>query len=180
MIKNNLSDTVTTNEFVITRVINAPRESVFKAWTEPKQMAEWWGPHTFTNPVCEMDVRPAGAYRIVMRSADGIDYPMSGIYLEIAKPSRLVFTDDVSEHGAEWHNQVNKNRPNAKGQNIKNIITMVTFEEQDGPPAGEASKTRMEVRMRFQSAEDRDSLVKIGMSEGWSQSFERLEKLVAK
>ena len=66
------------HEFVITTIINAPRALVFKAWTDPKQMAQWWGPKGFTNPVCEMDVRPGGAHRIVMRGPDGTDYPIKG------------------------------------------------------------------------------------------------------
>src|SRR5437868_2842338 len=74
------------HDFVITRVFDAPRSLVFKAWTDPQHMAQWWGPHGFTIPVCEMDVRPDGAYRIVMRGADGVDYPLKGVYHEIAEP----------------------------------------------------------------------------------------------
>src|SRR5450759_5928951 len=85
------------HEFVITRIINAPRELVFKAWTDPKQMTQWWGPKGFTNPVCEMDVRPGGAHRIVMRGPDGTDYPIKGIYREIVKPERIIFINSFSD-----------------------------------------------------------------------------------
>jgi len=60
-------------ELVITQVLDAPREVVFKAWIDPKQMAKWWGPKGFTNPVCEMDVRPGGSLRVVMRGPDKED-----------------------------------------------------------------------------------------------------------
>src|SRR5436309_7085220 len=72
-----------TRELTITRVFDAPRALVFKMWTEPAHMAQWWGPHGFTNPVCEMDVRAGGRLRIVMRAPDGVEYPMSGTFREI-------------------------------------------------------------------------------------------------
>src|SRR5260370_30002795 len=80
------------HELVLTRVFDAPRELVFKAWTDPKCVAEWWGPNGFTNPVCELDVRPGGAIRIHMRGPDAIVYPMTGVYQEVVWPERLVFT----------------------------------------------------------------------------------------
>jgi len=67
-------------ELVLTRVFDAPRELVFKAWTDPKHVAQWWGPHGFTNPVCELDLRPGGAILIHMRGPDGVVYPMTGTY----------------------------------------------------------------------------------------------------
>jgi uncharacterized protein YndB with AHSA1/START domain len=76
-------------EVVITRIFDAPRALVFQAWTDPKQMAQWWGPHGMSNPICEMDVRPGGAYRIVMRNPNGVDYPMKGVYREVVKACRL-------------------------------------------------------------------------------------------
>jgi uncharacterized protein YndB with AHSA1/START domain len=79
-------------KFLMTRELNAPREAVFKAWTDPAHLARWWGPKGFTNPVCELDVRPGGAIYVVMRAPDGTDYPMGGEYREIVPPERLVFT----------------------------------------------------------------------------------------
>lgn len=93
---------------VIARIIKAPRERVFKAWTDPKQMAQWWGPAVFTTPVCEMDVRPGGLYRIVMRSPDGVDYPLKGVYREVVEPERLVMTMDLSEHPDAWHDRLDR------------------------------------------------------------------------
>ena len=77
-------------ELVITRVYDAPRELVFRAWTDPKHMARWWGPKHFTNRVEQMDVRPGGAWRIVMCAPDGSEYPAQGVYREIVPPERLV------------------------------------------------------------------------------------------
>ena len=96
--KNNpLHEPAEDREFVITRVFDAPRSLVFKMWTDPKHMAHWWGPKGFTNPVCEMDVRPGGAWRIVMRGPDGGEHPAKGVYREVVAPGRLVMTIDHSE-----------------------------------------------------------------------------------
>jgi len=66
----------------LTRAFDAPPTLVWKAWTDPKMMAQWFGPRDFTNPVCELDVRVGGSLRIVMRGPDGNDYPMKGVFLE--------------------------------------------------------------------------------------------------
>ena len=78
---------------VIERVFDAPRGLVFKAWTEPRRLAQWWGPKGFTNPVCEIDARPGGTLRIVMRAPDGAEHPMKGVLREVIEPERLVFTN---------------------------------------------------------------------------------------
>ena len=103
-------------EFVITRILDAPRALVFRAWTDPKHMAAWWGPQTFTNPTCELDPRPGGKWYIQMRGADGIDHPCQGVYREVAPPERLVFTIDHSSLPDEWHDLVNPQRDKIAGQ----------------------------------------------------------------
>jgi uncharacterized protein YndB with AHSA1/START domain len=72
-------------DVVFTRGFKAPRRRVFKAWTDPEHVAQLWGPHGFTNPVCELDVRPDGAIRIHMRGPDGTVYPMTGAWREARK-----------------------------------------------------------------------------------------------
>ena len=72
----------------LTRVFDAPRALVWKAWTDLKMMARWFGPRGFTNPVCELDVRVGGSLRIVMRGPDGNDYPMKGVFREVIAPER--------------------------------------------------------------------------------------------
>ena len=104
-------------ELVIARIIDAPPRLVFKAWTDPKQMAQWWGPKGFTNPVCEMDVRVGGALRIVMRSPEGNEHPMTGIFREIVEPERLVFTTVALD---------------ARGKHLLEGVATVTFEDQGG------------------------------------------------
>src|SRR3984885_10858283 len=79
----------------MTRVLAAPRGVVLRAANDQQHVAQWWGPTRFTNPRCELDVRPGGAIRIDMRGPDGTVYPMSGVYQEIVKPERLVFTSDA-------------------------------------------------------------------------------------
>jgi uncharacterized protein YndB with AHSA1/START domain len=93
-------------EYQITRLMDAPRAMVYRAWTDPKQMARWWGPKMFSNPVCEMDVRVGGAFRIVMRGPEGDEFPFKGVYLEVVENELLKFTDDCSEHPQEWHDLV--------------------------------------------------------------------------
>jgi uncharacterized protein YndB with AHSA1/START domain len=158
-----------TREFVITRVINASRQSVFRAWTDPRQLAHWWGPHGFTNPVCELDVRPGGAWRIVMRSDDGVAYPLKGVYLEIVESERLVFTDNFEEHPADWQAAL---RQNAAGAAPTEAHNTVMFEDLQG-------RTKLTIRTRFESVAVRDAMVKMGMYEGWSESLDRLEDRVA-
>jgi uncharacterized protein YndB with AHSA1/START domain len=77
---------------VIERIFDAPRELVFKAWTDPKHLVRWLGPQGFTGTIIKMDVRPGGAYRFHMRSAQGIDYWQQGVFREIAEPERFVRT----------------------------------------------------------------------------------------
>src|SRR5260370_95379 len=84
-------------ELVLTREFDAPRELVLKVWTDPKHVAQWWGPRGFTNPVCELDAKPGGAIRIHMRGPNGIVYPMTGAYQEVVEPERLVFISAALE-----------------------------------------------------------------------------------
>jgi uncharacterized protein YndB with AHSA1/START domain len=135
-------------------------------------MAQWWGPQAFTNPVCEMDVRPGGAYRITMRSPEGVNYPVKGAFREVVEPERLVMTLDCSEHPAEWHDLVDPNRKKGEGNPAGEMLSTVTFEDLDG-------RTRLTVRTRFKSAAIREAMLGLGMTEGWSQSLDRLGALFA-
>lgn len=143
-------------ELTITRVLNAPRERVFKAWTDSKELAQWWGPKGFTNPVCEVDLKPGGALRIVMRAPDGAEYPMQGVFREIVPPSRLVFTNIA----------VDKD-----GNHIIEGLTTVTFDEAGG-------KTKLTLQTRGVAVVDYAAAYLNGMEAGWTQSLEKLEALV--
>ncbi len=88
--KNNADIGTSDREIVFKRVFNAPRELVFRAWTDPKHVKNWWGPNGFTNTIHEMDVRPGGIWRFIMHGTDGVDYPNKMIYDEVVEPERLV------------------------------------------------------------------------------------------
>jgi uncharacterized protein YndB with AHSA1/START domain len=158
--------------FVITRVFDAPRELVFKARTDPELLTEWWGPAQFSTPIREMDVRPGGAYRIVLRSSDGIDYPVKGIYREVVPPKLLVYTVDMSEHPAEWQDLLTK-QLEGKDADISRLLCRVTFEEEGG-------KTRLTVRSTFPSTKVRDAFLRMGMETGWSEMLAKLAMLLGK
>ncbi len=158
-------------EFVISRDFDAPRALVFQAWTEPTRLARWWGPAPFTTPVCELDARPGGAYRLVMRSTEGVDYPLKGAFLEVVAPDRIVMTMDASEHPKEWHDLLYPNRSKDDKNPARVMVTTVTFEDVE-------SKTRLTIRTRFETQAIRDAMVNGGMNEGWSSSLERLRTLL--
>jgi uncharacterized protein YndB with AHSA1/START domain len=80
-------------DLVITRLIDAPRERVYRAWTEKEQLAQWWAPRPNTTPIVEMDVRPGGSFHTVMISPEGEEYRTFGVYLELIPNEKLVFTD---------------------------------------------------------------------------------------
>ncbi len=139
-------------ELVLTRVFKAPRGLVFAAWTEPTQVAQWWGPNGFTNPVCELDVRPGGAIRIHMRGPDGTVYPMTGVYQEIVEPERLVFTSAALDES---------------GKPLFEVLNTVAFVEHDGT-------TKLTVRARVVKSTAGAAPYLAGMEAGWTQSLERL------
>jgi uncharacterized protein YndB with AHSA1/START domain len=159
------------DEFLISRILHAPRALVWQAWTDEQHLKRWWGPHGFDIPQCEMDLRVGGPYRVVMRSADGVDYPITGEFREVTPIERLVMTMDCSEHPSAWHDLVRANRAPGDNNPAGVMVQTATFDN-----LGEA--TRLSIRTRFESAAIRDAMLKMGMLEGWSQSLERLDTLV--
>ena len=152
-----------TNKFgegtvVITRVFDAPRALVWRAWTDPKMMAQWFGPRCFTSPVVELDVRVGGKLRIVMRGPDGADYPMKGVFTEVVEPERLVFTNIP----------VDKD-----GSHLMEGETVVTFTEQ-------GRKTELVVKSHAVGLVPFAPQMLAGMEAGWTQSIDKLEELVAR
>ncbi len=101
-------------ELVITRIFDAPRALLFKAWTEPDRAARWWGPQGFTTLYCDMDVRPGGAFRVCMQSPEGTEHWKQGVYREVVEPERLVFS-------FAWED--------AEGKPGHQTVVMVTFAE---------------------------------------------------
>ena len=85
--------TTSDRDLLLTRIIGAPPENVFRAWTEPELLKQWFAPKPYTTPVVDVDLRPGGANLIVMRDPQGNDIPTRGVYLEVVKNERLVLTD---------------------------------------------------------------------------------------
>ncbi len=141
-------------EIVITRVLDAPRERVFRAYTEPKAIPEWWGPREYTTTVEAMDVRPGGRWRFVQRTPDGKTHGFHGEYREIVPHERLV--DTFEYEGTPGHV----------------VVEDVTFEALPG------GRTRVTVRSTFASKEDRDGMVQAGMESGLRDSMNRLQELL--
>jgi uncharacterized protein YndB with AHSA1/START domain len=145
-------------ELVITRIFDAPRSLVFKAWTDPEHMAQWWGPKGFTAPICEMEARTGGALRILMRGPDGAEHPMTGVIREIVEPERLVFTNVAMD---------------GDGKRLLEGVTTVTFADQGG-------KTKLTLRTRMVGLVADAARNLEGMEVGWTQSIDRLEVHVAR
>ena len=139
-------------ELVLTRIFDAPRELVFAAWTEPKHLAQWWGPKSFTNPVCEVDLRVGGALKIVMRAPDGAEHPMKGVFRDVTPPERLEFTNMA----------VDKD-----GATLLEGITTVTF-------AVLGDKTKVTLNTRMMGKVAIAAMMLEGMEMGWTQSLDRL------
>jgi uncharacterized protein YndB with AHSA1/START domain len=145
--------TAINKELTITRFFNAPPALVFKAWTDPKHLAQWWGPKGFTNPVCEVDVRPGGAINIDMTFPDGRSHPMGGTFHEVDEPHRLVFSTRAFEL--------------ADGTYALEVLNTITFEELHG-------KTKLTVHAKVTKAGAGSEMPVAGMNQGWNESLDRL------
>jgi uncharacterized protein YndB with AHSA1/START domain len=141
-------------EIVGSRIMDAPPELVFKAYTDPELIPRWWGPRRYATTVDKMDVRPGGVWRFVHRAADGGEYAFNGVYREIVPPKRLVYT--FNYEGAPGHE----------------AIETVTFEEAEG------GKTRMTDHLLFETREERDGMLNSGMEEGAAETVDRLVELL--
>jgi uncharacterized protein YndB with AHSA1/START domain len=132
-------------EIVSGRMIDAPREKVFKAFADPTHLARWWGPSGFRNTFEEFNFRPGGIWRFTMHGPDGTDYPNRSVFLDIQEPSRIVFEHDPPH------------------------VFRMTIALHD-----EAGKTRLEWRMLFESAAERDRTARYAVTAN-EQNFDRLE-----
>jgi uncharacterized protein YndB with AHSA1/START domain len=146
--------TPTDREIVMTRVFAAPRNVLFDAWTKPAHVPRWMlGPKDWTMPVCEIDLRPGGAWRFVWRKADGAEMAMHGVYREIVPGERLVSTESW---GGDWPATLN---------------TLV-LSETDG-------KTTLTVTIFYPSKAARDAALETGMTKGVAASYDRLAEILA-
>ena len=145
-------------DLVLTRLIDAPREKVYKAWTDP-DLKQWFAPVPYTTPVAEVDVRPGGANLIVMRDPQGNEFPNRGVYLEVVENERLVFTDAYT---TAWE---------PSGKPFMTVI--LTFEDEGG-------NTQYTARVRHWTVADREAHEKMGFEPGWNKATDQLEELLAK
>jgi uncharacterized protein YndB with AHSA1/START domain len=149
---------------VITRIFNAPREQVWKAWTKPEHMKRWWGPKGFTSPVSKIDLRVGGAYLSCMRSPEGQDFWSTGVYREIVPLERIVCTDSFAD---EKGSVVPASHYGMEGAFPLEMLITVTFEELDG-------KTRFTLRHDGIPAGQMSELTEAG----WRQSFDKLAEVL--
>jgi uncharacterized protein YndB with AHSA1/START domain len=144
-------------DMTIVRVFDAPRELVWNAWTDPQRLVQWFGPKEFSNPFCELEVRAGGAFRITMQGPDGTQYPMEAVYDDVVAPERLAWTSDVEHDG------------NVSFQ----LRQVATFAERDG-------KTEMRLEAFIVRATPESDEALGGMEQGWTQSFDKLDDLLAR
>ena len=150
-VANTTFTTPSDREFVTTRVFDAPRRLVWDAWTNPKHVPNWLlGPSGWTMPICEIDLRPGGAWRFVWRRSDGTEMEMRGSYREVNPPERLVNTE---RWGGPWPETIN---------------TLVLTEAGD--------RTLMTLTVLYPSKEARDAATETGMKGGMIESFDRLDE----
>ncbi len=143
------------NELVFTRTYDAPRELVFRAWTDPRHIGAWWGPKGFTTTTNAMEVRVGGVWDYVMHGPDGTDYPSKSVYTEVEEPKRLAFSN-VGGRAGDPH---------------LTCQMYVTFEETRG-------KTKLTLRMVFPSADAAGRARELGAEAGGIESLERFDEFV--
>jgi uncharacterized protein YndB with AHSA1/START domain len=148
------------SELVITRVFDAPRELVWKAWSEPEHFNRWWGPKDYTCPFCEMDLRVGGKYLNCMRSPEGQEYWSTGVYREIVPLERIVFTDCFAD---ERGNVVPATHYGMSSDFPLEMLVSVTLEDQGG-------RTKITLKHSGLPAGPEGQ----GAQQGWNESFDKL------
>jgi uncharacterized protein YndB with AHSA1/START domain len=155
-VSNSTRTSIEGRELIVTRIFNAPRKLVFKAWTDPEHLPHWWGPEGFTITVQEIDIKPGGVWRYIMHGPDGADYDNKIDYIEVVSPERIVYThgDGGSEDDEQFH-------------------VTATFVEQ-------GDKTELTMRSLFKSAAELEKVIKeYGAIEGAKSTLDRLEQQLA-
>ena len=146
-------------EIVIHRTFNAPRTLVWQAWTDPKQVMQWWGPQGFHNSACEADLRVGGAFHLTMHAPDGSSYPCKGIYREIVASERIVFDSEADE-----------SHPCGAGLPPRSIVT-ITFVEH-------GEQTMLTLHTRFETTARRDAANRAGYSMSWGEALDRFGEML--
>jgi uncharacterized protein YndB with AHSA1/START domain len=142
---------------VITKLFRASRQELFKAWTDGAEVARWWGPHGFTNPVCDWNAWPQGAIYVDMTAPDGLVFPMTGVFHELSPPERIEFTSRAFE--------------TETGNSMLEVLNTVIFTEVNG-------KTKLTLEATVMKAAPEVAASLEGMQEGWKQSLDKLEDYI--
>jgi uncharacterized protein YndB with AHSA1/START domain len=146
-------------DLILTSLIDASPEKVYRAWTDPELLKQWFAPLPWTTPGAELDVRPGGSCVVVMRGPDGTEFPNPGVYLEVVPNQRLVFTNAYTE---AWE-------PSQKPF----MTVILTFQHENG-------KTRYTAQVRHWTIADREAHEQMGFHQGWPLCTEQLAALVVK
>lgn len=152
----NISAEPGTQEMLITREFDAPRELVFKAFTDPTLLPQWWGPRYLSTEVDKMDVRPGGQWRFIQRDAEGNEYAFHGVYHEVLAPERVIDTFEFEGLPETGH------------------VTLETMKLEELP----GGRTKLIAQSVFQSVADRDGALQSGMQEGVNETYDRLTELL--
>lgn len=147
-----------TQEMLITREFDAPRELVFKAIMDPALIPQWWGPRYLSTKVDMMDVRPGGQWRFIQRDAQGNEYAFHGVYHEVLAPERIIDTFEFEGLPETGH------------------VALETIKLEELP----GGRTRLTAQSAFQSVADRDGALQSGMEEGVNDTYNRLAELLQK
>ncbi len=150
-------------ELVITRTFDAPRELVWKVWTEAAHIEKWWGPRGFDTKVTEMDIRPGGKWNYVMIGPDGTEYPGKGVFSEVVPPERIVATDEFGDKYDEIMPGVDL---------PKGLVTTALFDDL-------GSRTRLTLTISHATVEDRKKHEEMGVVAGWGSSFDKMDEYLA-
>ncbi len=153
-----MTDASAQHELVLTRLLNAPREKVYRCWTEEEHVVKWFAPKPWSTPFAKLDVRAGGSMIVTMRSPEGQDYPANGVYLEVIPNRKLVWTDAYT---SAWV-------PSAKPF----FTAILTFEDEGG-------KTRYTATARHWNVEDKVTHEKMGFHDGWGTCASQLEAVAA-
>lgn len=153
-----VTEAIGERELRLTRLIDAPREAVWKAWTDPELLKQWFAPLPYTTPEASFDLRPGGTSHIVMQAPDGTRMPNRGQYLEVTPCERLVFTDAYT---GDWTPREGK----------PFMTVALAFEDEGG-------RTRYTARVLHWTAEDRQAHEKMGFHTGWAICAEQMAALV--
>lgn len=160
MASNTSTTEVTANkeklQLLVERVFDAPRELVWKAWTEPEHMLKWWGPRSWPATVSNMDVRPGGIWHYCMTGPEGEEAWGKGIYREVTPPERLVYVDGFSD---------------AEGtmDEARQMLVTIDFADVGG-------KTKITNSAQFATAEDMEAVLAMGVVEGVTETWDRFEE----